>query len=88
MSPSEVTRLTEALRVKGAFRPCPRCGHTHFSVLGDSKINLSTTPGEGIQAMFGATVETVVVGCSNCGYIITHAKAALLGQTTPRGLLG
>ena len=88
MSPSEVDQLTSALRMKGALRPCPRCGHNHFSVLGDTKINLSTTPATGLLGMYGATVEAVVVGCGNCGYLTTHSKAALLDSKTPRGLLG
>jgi hypothetical protein len=88
MTPAEVNKLTDALRRKGAYRPCARCGHNHFSVLGDLKINLATTPGEGLRGFFGGAVDAVVVGCSNCGYIITHAKTALLDPTAPRGLLG
>lgn len=88
MSPSEAKELSSALVRKGANHPCPRCGHRHFSLLGDAKVNLSTTPGEGMAAMFGGSVDAVVVGCSNCGYISMHSKSVLREATSPRGLLG
>lgn len=85
MNPSTAHQLTALLKQKGADKPCPRCGHVHFSVLGELGFELSSTPGL-IGGMYKVGLPTVVVGCNNCGHLTMHATSALREQQ--RGLLG
>lgn len=90
MSPIEAKAFSDALVKKSANKPCPRCDNTQFSILGDATIPLDTRLGEGLHGFFRGSVEAVVVGCNNCGYLMTHSKAALSesNHNKLRGLLG
>jgi hypothetical protein len=72
------------LAQRGVNRPCPRCGHLHFSVLGEGKLTVAAPPGSGLLNQLLPPVlrdlPIVVLGCSNCGYITQHSTAVLDGE--------
>lgn len=75
ISNEQIKKVGEILQSKGAALPCSRCGHTHFSVVDYSMIQLQ--PMDGSFVVGGAAVPVVLVACNNCGNIWTHALAVL-----------
>lgn len=69
------TRIIEALNSKGVNKPCPRCGHLHFSVVAETFIPINNEPN--VISVGGPVVPTVIVACSNCGFVTQHALGAL-----------
>jgi hypothetical protein len=67
--------LVNLLRNKGVSLPCPRCGHLHYSMIGESILQVSA--GGGLLGEFTQDLPTVVLGCVNCGFITHHAISAL-----------
>jgi ribosomal protein L37E len=82
MDSARANDLARQLKDKKADKPCPRCGHVHFSIAGESAVAINP-PG-----MFGLTthhIPATVVACSRCGYLSLHANAILEKSL---GLLG
>jgi predicted RNA-binding Zn-ribbon protein involved in translation (DUF1610 family) len=67
--------IIQALSKKGVNKPCPRCGHPHFNVVAETTIPLNDNPA--ILSADTSVVPTVIVACSNCGFITQHALGAL-----------
>lgn len=72
----EKQKIYEAIKKK-AILPCPRCGTKNFTLLDGyfnqgilQKLTSDLTIG-------GPTVPSVVVLCSNCGYMSQHALGVL-----------
>jgi hypothetical protein len=68
-------KIIAALSSKGATKACPRCGQLHFNVLAETMIPINNDPG--VIAVGGPVVPTVIVACSNCGFLTQHALGAL-----------
>jgi len=69
-------RATDALKTKNAVKPCPRCGNQSFTLIDGMfkhflQLRLEDT------AIGGPSVPTIVVGCTNCGWLAEHAMGAL-----------
>jgi ribosomal protein S27AE len=67
--------IIQALSKKGVNKPCPRCGHPHFSVVAETAIPINSDPA--VVALNVEVVPTVIVACSNCGFVTQHALGAL-----------
>lgn len=67
-------RIIEALNKKGATKPCPRCGHLHFSVVTETFIPVG---GDSKLDPYGPVVPIVIIACGNCGFVTQHALGAL-----------
>ena len=72
----EQDRIVAALKQKGATRPCPRCNANAFALLG-GYFNHAIEPRLGGMSIGGPSIPTVVVVCSNCGWVAEHAVGAL-----------
>jgi hypothetical protein len=68
-------KIINALNSKGVNKPCPRCGHLHFSVVEETFIPINHDPNAVVAG--GPVVPTVIVACSNCGFVTQHALGAL-----------
>jgi predicted nucleic-acid-binding Zn-ribbon protein len=79
----DAASLASQLKKKGVTLPCPRCGHKHFSIVGQTSLAVAT--GGGLLGMFGQDVPAVVVGCGNCGYLTLHSSAVLQKPSGMRG---
>jgi hypothetical protein len=66
----------EALARKGADRPCPACNRKDWGV-GKGTVLIQALEPSG-HFIAGRGVETIVVYCSNCGYLRLHAAALLM----------
>lgn len=77
--------IIETLNKRGVNKPCPRCGHPHFAVVAEAEITVSDDPRW--TAMVPQAVPTVVVACSNCGFVSQHALGpiGLLEESTHAG---
>jgi len=80
--PARANFLAYQIKEKKADKPCPRCGNHHFSIVGESALNVRPPGTWGLNAR---DVPITVVACSNCGFISLHASAIL--EKVP-GLLG
>jgi transcription elongation factor Elf1 len=67
-------RIIAALNKKGATKPCPRCGHLHFSVLTETFIPVIESTAYG---PWESVAPIVIITCGNCGFITQHALGAL-----------
>lgn len=81
MTPEQAKEVIEALSVRGATRPCPRCGNAQFTLLegffnqplaGD--LSGATGP---MAFTKGPTVPSVVTACAKCGFLSQHALGVL-----------
>lgn len=75
MDQSRLTEITDILTEKGVSMPCPRCGHSRFSIVGESFISIQENPGTMVTG--GPSIPTIIVACDNCGYVTQHAKGPL-----------
>jgi predicted RNA-binding Zn-ribbon protein involved in translation (DUF1610 family) len=75
MEQKRLNELVTALTEKGVDKPCPRCGHSKFSVVGETNILLQENPN--VFSIGGPSVPTVIVACDSCGYITQHATMVL-----------
>jgi predicted nucleic-acid-binding Zn-ribbon protein len=77
VSQSELDRIIEILKNKGAIKPCPRCGNEEFTLLDAfSKQNMQDSP-KGPVILGGQTIPCAVVICQNCGFLSYHALGYL-----------
>lgn len=75
MDQKRLNELVIALTAKGVSRPCPRCGNSKFSIIGETNIPLQEDPS--VFAVGGPSIPTVIVACDSCGYITQHATMVL-----------
>jgi transcription elongation factor Elf1 len=69
-------RIIAALNKKGATKPCPRCGHLHFSVVAETAIPIGDDPTNRLL-LTEPVVPIVIIACGNCGFVTQHALGAL-----------
>jgi len=73
-------QIIKALEAKNANKPCPRCPNLEFEVIGESMIPIYPEGGEFMIGRLRRSrdgVPTVLVSCTNCGYIAQHATRPL-----------
>jgi hypothetical protein len=75
MDQNKRTEAIEKLTSKGAIAPCPRCGRSSFSIVGEGIITIQENPN--VISLGGPYIPTVIAICDNCGYISQHAKGPL-----------
>lgn len=75
MEQARLDQVVQALQRKGVNKPCPRCGHIKFSVVGETQVLLQENPGAFVIG--GPSIPAVIVACDNCGYITQHASVPL-----------
>lgn len=75
MDQKRLNELVAALTTKGVDRPCPRCGNSKFSVVGETNISLQDDPN--VFSIGGPSIPTAIVACDSCGYITQHATMVL-----------
>jgi len=75
MDQARLDQVVQALQRKGVNKPCPRCGHLKFSVVGETQIPLQQNPN--MLVIGGPSIPAVIVACDNCGYITHHASVPL-----------
>lgn len=68
-------QIIKALTDKGVRLPCPRCGLSKFSFVGETLIQLNSDPN--VMRIGGPAVPAAIVACDNCGYITEHALGPL-----------
>lgn len=75
--PIDQDKVAEILTERGATKPCPRCGHTNFTVLESySYFTLQDDVSQGL-ILGGPAVPVALIACSNCGALTPHALGAL-----------
>jgi hypothetical protein len=67
-----IAKLTE----KGAILPCPRCGRQQFTIIDGYGAPQVQDQMKGF-VLGGKTIPSVIVACSNCGWLAFHALGAL-----------
>ena len=75
MEHKRLNEIVSALTNKGVSKPCPRCDHAKFSVVGETLIPLQEDPS--VLTIGGPSIPTIIVACDNCGYLTQHAAAPL-----------
>jgi predicted nucleic-acid-binding Zn-ribbon protein len=86
MNQSELKEATDSLAKKRANQPCPRCSSNDFSIVGESEISVARAhirpsnalAGLGSLPFIKTTMPVIIITCDNCGYVVQHAKAALV----------
>jgi hypothetical protein len=86
MNHESAARYVSLMRAKHVDQPCPRCGHLHFSVLGEALMPIVAM--EGLLGSFTSEVRTVVVGCNNCGFVTQHVLSVLQDTSIQPGTGG
>jgi ribosomal protein S27AE len=74
MEKTQSAQVARQLKDKNADKPCPRCGHVHFSVVGETGVGVNPTGMAGLNA---GHIPAVIVACSKCGFLSLHATAIL-----------
>lgn len=70
------TQITDALKEHGAILPCPRCGNNSWALVDGYILHpISDQPEQLILG--GATLPTIGVICTNCGYLALHSIVGL-----------
>jgi len=80
MDKARQEQVIDALKGKGATQPCPRCRNPEFEVIGESMIPIYPEGGEFMIGRLRRSRDgapTVLVSCTNCGYIAQHATGLL-----------
>lgn len=78
MTSDQANEIIQALKQRGATRPCPRCGNAHFTLLeGFFNQPLSGDPAMPSGLSSGPTVPSVVTACGRCGFLSQHALGVL-----------
>ena len=70
--------IIQILKDKQATKPCPACGHDGFTLVDGDFTQEST--GWGRTLLTGAgrrSLDYIVLGCDNCGYLRQHAMKPL-----------
>lgn len=76
MTQEQKDRIVKTLQERGALLPCPRCGHTQFTILDGYFYHVLQfeLPNYSIG---GAGVPAIGIACTNCGFLSEHALGAL-----------
>lgn len=75
--PTDKDKIAKLLIERGATKPCHRCGHTNFVVLGGYTRYPLQDNLDGVMGLDGSTVPVALVACSSCGAVTPHAVGAL-----------
>ncbi len=75
MDQSRLDQIVKVLTEKGVKAPCPRCGHHHFTVVGDTLFPMQEDPDQFVIG--GPSVPAVMAACGNCGFLTFHASVLL-----------
>jgi ribosomal protein S27AE len=67
--------ISKRLQDNGVNRPCPRCGHTQFSLIDGYAVfgMVDRLDDDGVQNL----IPSVCVACSRCGFLTFHALGPL-----------
>ncbi len=77
MNPDQKEKIVKILSERGANNPCPRCNNKNFTLLeGYFNQSIQMTINAGIT-LGGPSIPSLVVICTNCGYISQHALGIL-----------
>ena len=76
LSQTQKENIIKALADRGVKLPCPRCGKNSFTLL-DGYFNQTIQTQLGGMVIGGPSVPSVVVVCTNCGYLSQHAIGTL-----------
>ena len=74
--------LIKTLQERGASKPCPRCGGTSFN-LQDGYFSQTVQPSQTNVVLGGQILPSVMVICTNCGYMSQYALG-ILGLMEPK----
>lgn len=76
MDTKQKEEIIKKLEERGAKLPCPRCGGKNFSLI-EGYFNNPLQSTIGNLVIGGPAIPSVVIACTNCGYISQHALGAL-----------
>jgi hypothetical protein len=80
LNDDEKQKITEALKKRGAKKPCPRCKNRNF-VLIDGYFNQPIQQSIPVSITDitnqGPFISSIVVVCTRCGYLSQHALSVL-----------
>lgn len=69
-------KIVQALTSKGATQPCPRCRNQSFTLV-DGYFNQPIQTELGGLIIGGPSIPSIVVVCTQCGYMSQHALGVL-----------
>ncbi len=75
MDNDQKINIAETLQAKGVTRPCPRCSTNQFDIIGKTFLPLNESPNK--IAIGGPTIPSIVIACTNCGFLTYHALGPL-----------
>jgi hypothetical protein len=81
-------QISNALKDKGVFQPCPRCRNLEFEVIGETMLEISQAPVKwtvGAHKLQLPAVPVILISCKNCGFIAQHAAGLLGLASDPNG---
>lgn len=70
---ADQARITDSLNGAGATLPCPRCGHTDFTLLDGYVIENLQSQIRNVVIGSNNRLVTAVMVCSGCGFMSWHA---------------
>jgi predicted nucleic-acid-binding Zn-ribbon protein len=73
-------QILDALRQASATLPCPRCGHTHFSLVDGYLIENLQKQTRNVVVSGDNRFTSIVMTCDRCGYMARHALDVLDGH--------
>jgi hypothetical protein len=76
MSPEQKQKIADALNLRKANHPCPRCGNNNFTLLDGYFSQPIQQDLKGI-VLGGPSIPSAVVVCNQCGYMSQHALGVL-----------
>jgi len=76
MREEQKQKIIKALEERKVILPCPRCGNEHFTLLDGYFNQTIQTELTGI-VIGGPSVPSIVVVCTQCGYLSQHALGVL-----------
>lgn len=69
-------KITEVLKNRNAFSPCPRCGKTEF-IFADGLFTNILQNNLNAPRLYGRALPSAIIVCKNCGFISEHAIGVL-----------
>ena len=75
MNQQEKEKIAAALMQRGVKAPCPRCNSYNFEIVGLTTLFINED--QNFLKIGGPGISTVIVACSNCGFITLHALNVL-----------
>lgn len=76
MNDEDRQKVLKALKKKGVYQPCSRCSSSHFELVGPSFMPI-TPQWEDTPTRGGKVIRVVIIWCSNCGLVTSHALEVL-----------